>query len=194
MRVLQAAKQKLQQKLPLSTKLFLKRVLIACSYPIHRIAGLLTKRGLDSQFDRPPFTTPGWTSPEFAELMQEVSRSRDVSVVSLGIRTSVIIPVFNNINFTFQCLCSVLKQIDLNETEIVVVNNGSTDETVEVLSKFGDALQVINNHDNKGFGEACNQGAAIAQGKYLVFLNNDTAVLEGWLKHLVNTAEKDHSV
>ncbi len=189
MRVLHAAKTKLQEKLPLSTKLFLKRVFIAVSRPIR----LVSKRTPDLAFDRSPAKN-GWTSPDFIEWIQVISRSKDRSQGSERIRTSIVIPVFNNIDFTFQCLRSVLKEIDLNETDIIVVNNASTDQTVEVLSQFGDVLRVINNDENKGFGDACNQGASIAKGKYLVFLNNDTVVLEGWLKNLVNTAEAYDSV
>ena len=185
MRVLHAAKTKLQEKLPLSTKLFLKRVFIAVSRPI----GLFTKAKPPHAFNQ-SIVRNGWNSPEFVEFIKTLSRSR----VSSEIRTSIIIPVFNNIDYTFQCLHSVLKEIDLNDTEIIVVNNASTDETLEVLSRFGDVVRVVNNQENKGFGNACNDGAEIAKGKYLVFLNNDTVVLEGWLKHLVNTADADDSL
>ena len=72
-----------------------------------------------------------------------------------------------------------------------MVDNASTDETSDVLSRFSSVVTVIRNDENRGFVEACNQGAESARGKYLVFLNNDTHVLPGWLKHLVETVEND---
>lgn len=113
---------------------------------------------------------------------------------SASIQTSLVIPVFNKAEFTFQCIRSLLGEIDFNETEVIVVDNASTDETPRVLSHFSDFVRVIRNKDNQGFVDACNQGAAVACGKYLVFLNNDTEVLAGWLRHLVETIESDPAV
>lgn len=110
------------------------------------------------------------------------------------IRTSIIIPVYNQANYTFQCLRSLISEIDLNFCEIIVVNNASQDETSRLLSYFDGLVTVIDNRENRGFGDACNQGAAVARGEYLVFLNNDTIIQPGWLTHLVDTAEADLSV
>lgn len=109
-------------------------------------------------------------------------------------RTSIIIPVFNKLDYTFQCVRSLLREIDFHETEVIIINNGSEDETARVLSHMPGLVQVINNRENVGFVHACNQGAAVARGEYLVFLNNDTVVQSGWLKHLVETVESDPSV
>jgi glycosyltransferase involved in cell wall biosynthesis len=54
-------------------------------------------------------------------------------------------------------------------------------------------VRVVENAENRGFVDACNQGAELARGRYLVFLNNDTVVLPGWLAALVETAERDVS-
>ena len=55
-------------------------------------------------------------------------------------------------------------------------------------------VRVLRNESNHGFVDACNEGAAVGQGKYLVFLNNDTIVLPNWLKPLVETFEQDGRV
>src|SRR5436305_1746521 len=110
------------------------------------------------------------------------------------IKTSVVIPVFNKVEFTFQCLRSLVRELNFDDTEVIVVNNASTDETRELLSHFGDLVRVIDNDTNRGFVDACNQGASVARGKYLVFLNNDTVVLPGWLDALVETIESNESV
>jgi len=111
-----------------------------------------------------------------------------------GIKSSIIIPVFNKAEFTNHCLDSLLNEIDLRDTEVIVVNNGSTDQTAQLLVQFGDCLRVVENEENRGFVDACNQGAAVARGKFLVFLNNDTEVLPGWLNPLEETAEQRPSV
>lgn len=108
-----------------------------------------------------------------------------------GSQTSIIIPVFNKAAFTLQCLHSLIQEIDFHENEVIVVDNASTDETQRALTSFGDLVRVIRNEENRGFVDACNQGAAAARGKYLLFLNNDTKVLPGWLNHLVETIERD---
>jgi GT2 family glycosyltransferase len=107
------------------------------------------------------------------------------------VRSSVIIPVFNKAEFTFQCLRSLLRELDFAQTEVIVIDNASTDETRELLSHFRGLVRVVENAENRGFVDACNQGAAEARGRYLVFLNNDTVVLPGWLEALVETAERD---
>ena len=105
------------------------------------------------------------------------------------IKTSIIIPVFNKVEFTLQCLRSLIEEIDFNENEIIIVDNASKDETSRVLTHFESVVRVMRNEENRGFVDACNQGAASARGKYLVFLNNDTGVLPGWLQHLLETIE-----
>ncbi len=107
------------------------------------------------------------------------------------VTTSVIIPVFNKAEFTFQCLRSLLGEVDFRDTEVVVVDNASTDETRELLSHFRGLVRVVENDENRGFVDACNQGAAVSRGRHLVFLNNDTVVLPGWLTALVETVERD---
>lgn len=110
------------------------------------------------------------------------------------VQSSIIIPVFGKLNYTFQCFRALLQEIDFQENEVIIINNGSQDETERVFSQLRGLVQLINNQENIGFVHACNQGAAIARGKYLVFLNNDTVIQPGWLKHLVETAESDSSV
>ncbi|MBC8030882.1 MAG: glycosyltransferase [Pyrinomonadaceae bacterium] len=122
--------------------------------------------------------------------LHQAAAARD----SVVIKTSIIIPVFNKSEFTFRCLRSLLGEIDFEENEVIVVDNASTDETPRLLSRFSNFVRVIRNEENRGFVDACNQGAAAARGKYLVFLNNDTEVLSGWLQQLLETIERDPGV
>lgn len=107
---------------------------------------------------------------------------------------SIVIPVCNRVELTRECLTALASLQGLPEYELIVVDNGSTDGTVEFLSQLGGDVRIITNHENAGFAKACNQGAAVAQGKYLVFLNNDTVPQPGWLNALVDEAEDNASV
>ncbi|MDA8053587.1 MAG: glycosyltransferase, partial [Deltaproteobacteria bacterium] len=104
---------------------------------------------------------------------------------------SIIIPVFNNIEYTKNCLNSLFKNHPLLNFEIIIINNASTDNTKEFLNDFDylDNFTVICNDSNLGYAKACNQGAKISKGKYLYFLNNDTVVLKGAIDELFDTIE-----
>jgi GT2 family glycosyltransferase len=95
-------------------------------------------------------------------------------------KISVIIPVFNQIEFTLKCLESLARHDPVHE--IIVVDNGSTDSTAEQLNILQDAVTVITNDTNRGFAIACNQGAEAATGNILFFLNNDTIVHPGFTR------------
>jgi glycosyltransferase involved in cell wall biosynthesis len=101
---------------------------------------------------------------------------------------SVIIPSWNQIEYTRKCLSALFRQTGPN-WELVVVNNGSTDGTGDYLAGVQDASPVpvtlISNATNRGFPAAINQGLQYARGEYLVLLNNDVVVTEGWLDQLV---------
>ncbi|HGY54755.1 MAG TPA: glycosyltransferase [Caldithrix abyssi] len=109
-------------------------------------------------------------------------------------RVSIIIPVFNKLEYTRRCIDSIYKNSGEIDFEIIVVDNASTDGTAAYLAglrKEKGNVRVISNRENAGFAAANNQAARIARGKYLLFLNNDTEVHKGWLKALVVTAESN---
>lgn len=69
------------------------------------------------------------------------------------------------------------------------MDDASTDGTRSVLASYGDAIRVVTHKTNTCFAASCNDGASAASGQYLVFLNNDTLPLKGWLDALVRYAE-----
>lgn len=109
------------------------------------------------------------------------------------VECSIIIPVFNQIQFTKNCIRSIEAHAPQGCYEIIVVDNHSTDETEKVLSKLRN-IKVIRNKRNLGFAKACNQGAKAAAHEFILFLNNDTEVLEGWLEPLILTLLADLQV
>jgi len=105
---------------------------------------------------------------------------------------SLIIPCWNQLAFTQRCLQSAFRHTRL-AFELIVVDNGSTDGTGTYLAGVADAARVpvtvIANTTNQGFPAAINQGLRAARGGYLVLLNNDVVVTDGWLDQLVGLAE-----
>lgn len=103
---------------------------------------------------------------------------------------SVVIPVLDKAAVTHNCLCALIQHTVAGSYEAIVVDNGSGDATREMLASV-DGLRVIRNDTNLGFVDACNRAARVARGEFVVFLNNDTAVLPGWLDALTSTLKRD---
>ena len=108
---------------------------------------------------------------------------------SNNIQTSIIIPVLNQWPLTKNCCAALAKTLPKN-VQVIIVDNGSTDETASfapayLQSLFGKNGTYIRNPTNRNFGPATNQGAKIAQGEYLLFLNNDTIPQDNWYQPLI---------
>jgi glycosyltransferase involved in cell wall biosynthesis len=104
-------------------------------------------------------------------------------------RTSIIVLGCNEVAFTRLCLESVLRHTH-GDYELILVDNGSTDETPrlfeEVRACSGPGrVELIRNENNRGFAAAVNQALAVAQGQFIVLLNNDTVVTPEWLEGLI---------
>jgi len=89
------------------------------------------------------------------------------------------------------CLKSIEKFHGGVVSKVVVVDNASTDGSLQNLEAINIPLQIICNDENKGFGVACNQGTAICDAPYLLFLNPDTRIFECSLKKTLNFMEDD---
>lgn len=96
---------------------------------------------------------------------------------------SIIIVNYNVKPFVLQCLDSIGKsQLANYQIETIVVDNQSSDGSVEAVRDMFPAVTVIANDDNPGFAKANNQGMAIAQGRYTLLLNPDTVIAEDTLR------------
>lgn len=110
------------------------------------------------------------------------------------IEASVIIPVFNNLNYTRQCITSLFTVKEPVSFEVIVVDNGSSDGTAEYLRQLPPPVRVVSLRENLGFAKGCNAGTQAARGRYLCFLNNDTMVTPGWLSEMVTCMKRDESI
>ncbi|TVR98489.1 MAG: glycosyltransferase [Wenzhouxiangellaceae bacterium] len=108
-------------------------------------------------------------------------------------QVSIVIPVYNKVELTAACLNSLAGHPCQSTVEVIVVDDCSGDGTADYLEECS-GLTVLRNTDNAGFIDSCNRGAAAARGEFLVFLNNDTTVTEGWLDALLAPLQDDPSV
>jgi GT2 family glycosyltransferase/glycosyltransferase involved in cell wall biosynthesis/Tfp pilus assembly protein PilF len=107
---------------------------------------------------------------------------------------SLIIPVFNNVELTKKCIDSIRKNTRCDLYEIIIVDNASTDATLEYLNSLEDSVKIIRNEKNVGFAKACNLGARISESDYLLFLNNDTEAKPSWLEYLLSVFNQNLEV
>ena len=107
---------------------------------------------------------------------------------------SVVIPVYNNLSLTVRCLQSIVDTWSSTLGIQIVLVDDASDDPVAVLATELPGLDYARNGRNRGFVDSCNAGAAIARGKYVCFLNNDTVVRDAWLDYLVSTAERDERI
>jgi GT2 family glycosyltransferase len=97
--------------------------------------------------------------------------------------TSIVILTYNKLKYTKFCIESIRKYTDKNNYEIIVVDNHSTDGTVDWLNNQRDMKKIFN-EEGLGFPKGCNQGINIAKGDNILLLNNDVVVTPNWLMNL----------
>jgi O-antigen biosynthesis protein len=127
---------------------------------------------------------PARINPKMLPLFQPKFSLKDAKTLVFPLPTSkpevsIIIPVFNKLVYTLNCLKSISENTS-GDYEVIVVDDCSTDNTKNELSQIKN-LRLIRNESNSGFIFSCNRGAQASAGKYLVFLNNDTMVIKNWL-------------
>ncbi|HNC82421.1 MAG TPA: glycosyltransferase, partial [Nitrospira sp.] len=107
---------------------------------------------------------------------------------------SIIVPVYNQVRYTLACLHSILADKTRYNYEIIVADDNSSDGTPGYFSHGLVNVHHVRSPRNLGFLRNCNNAVNYARGRILVFLNNDTYVLPGWLDNLAGTLDSTAEV
>jgi GT2 family glycosyltransferase len=103
---------------------------------------------------------------------------------------SIIIPHWNGIDVIKECLESLQKATYPN-LEVIIVDNNSSDDSVNYIRKFFPKVIIFENKQNEGYAGGCNRGSEIAKGEYILFLNNDTVHQPNWIEPLVSLLKEN---
>lgn len=106
----------------------------------------------------------------------------------LEVKISVVIISYNSQDFIEKCIRSVLKNLP-TYAEVIVLDNFSTDKTVEILKKFIPKIKLLKSDENLGFAKGCNKAVKEAKGEYLFLLNPDTEMSEPIIDELIKFYE-----
>ena len=110
---------------------------------------------------------------------------------------SIIIVSFNTAQMTINCIESIIKSFGQGSKvvfEIIVVDNASTDGTIQEIQNYSAKLKIIENKENLGFAKANNQAVKQAEGKYLLFLNSDVIVKDVNFNRLIELLDEDSQI
>lgn len=110
------------------------------------------------------------------------------------IKVSIIVPVYNVEKFLRECLDSIASQT-LKEFEVICINDGSTDNSLEILNEYAtkDKRFIVLSQENQGQGVARNKGVELARGEYIQFIDPDDWIELNMLETLYNFAKEHHS-
>ncbi len=106
---------------------------------------------------------------------------------------SIVIPVYNQFDYTYNCIKSIIENTKDVDYEIIIGDDVSTDQTAHI-QRYVKGIKVVRNRENLKFLLNCNHAAKSAKGQYILFLNNDTTVKENWLSSLVQLIESDNRI
>ena len=113
-------------------------------------------------------------------------------------KISIVIPCFNNPRFLPSCIRTALRNIENRDVEIICVDDGSADDSVEILESYAkiyDSIKIVRHKENKGTNEARRSGVLAASGDYVLFMDQDDRLTDGTVDVLIDKlAEKEVDV
>ncbi len=112
---------------------------------------------------------------------------------NLSNRLSIIIPHYNNKDILYNCIHS-LTNIAYKNCEIIVVDNNSTDNSVESVKESFPQIKIIKSDTNRGYAGGCNLGSKSSNAEFLLFLNNDTIHNNDFIEPLINLLDSDQAI
>lgn len=130
------------------------------------------------------------SNDEYYQIIQQITEDNNKNTIphfDNSPLVSIIIVNRNGQTHLKRLLSVIDDTIHLNY-EIIIVDNDSTDDSIQLIESYTELpIKIIKNKKNESFSYANNQGVQISSGEYILFLNNDTKPLDGWLNHLYNT-------
>lgn len=128
-------------------------------------------------------------------LRKDPRQKRNTAIKNLeiinNIDLSIIIPVYNVEKFIEECLESILRQETHYIYEVIIINDGSTDNSLELINKFLDRKNIyLINQENQGLSVARNSGIDAAKGNYLMFVDSDDILIEGTIEKFLHEGIK----
>jgi GT2 family glycosyltransferase len=153
--------------------------------PLHELMRIVSEFG-----DRPAAFEAWPELPKLLARLQALAGEERVGAIDV----SIIVPVHNAVVYTITSVISMLQSQTRYSYEILIADDASTDLTAPVFAQVEGRVRHLRQEDNLGFLANCNDAAAEATGRYLVFLNNDTILLPGWLDELIGTFEQDATI
>jgi GT2 family glycosyltransferase/glycosyltransferase involved in cell wall biosynthesis len=106
---------------------------------------------------------------------------------------SIIVPAYNKFELTYHCIATIALAYNKTSYEVILADDCSTDETAEA-KKIIKNLVISKNPENLRFLKSCNRASKIAQGDFIIFLNNDTEVSSYWLDELIDKMKSDSNI
>ena len=134
-------------------------------------------------------------SEEVCEVLEKIPMPEEADATEIEFaccahpEVSIVIAAHNGVRWTLRCLRGIRAHTRGIDYEVIVVDDGSTDETQAVLSQVP-GLRYVRCRERLGYLKAVNKGAAEARGSYIALLNNDTLPLQGWLNELRDTFDR----
>lgn len=128
--------------------------------------------------------------------MQDDNKQSVDTIVNMNetIKISIIVPVYNTEKYIGECIDSLSSQIGAENTEIIIINDGSTDNSrviaEEYIGNYSDLNIKLINQENKGLSNARNVGVTYATGEYLMFVDSDDYLLQGCIERISKQIDK----
>src|SRR6266850_8161614 len=117
--------------------------------------------------------------------------AQDVTHSSRSLRVTVLVATYNQASYLRQALDSLRAQtLAPDAFEVIVINDGCTDATPDILRDYRPWARVVE-RDNRGLVPSCNEGLAMARGRYFARVDSDDVVASGWLEALLDPLERD---
>ena len=110
------------------------------------------------------------------------------------IKVSIIIPVYNGEKFIRKTISSCLNQTVYEQIEVIVIDDCSSDKSLEILEEFGNKIRFFKNEKNKGIIHSVNRGLDLAKGEFSMFLGHDDLLVSDHVEKILSEFDKDTSI